>query len=286
MTETFQYEGYEIPLDLVLLTGGGPDTWHEISVGHIREYEKYCPIEPNHDVLEVGCGVGRDAIQLTHLIDRHGSYTGIDIIRPSIEWCQANITSRYPNFRFIALDVKSQIHNAAGRLQVRDVTFPLGDGTIDRIVLQSVFTHMFESDIIHYLREFRRLLRPSGRVFASFFLLDDESVQMAAKAGGDLTFKHLHGDGCYINDVEYPEGAVGFTEVALGRMLSAGGFELDQPIHRGFWCGRQGVEDGQDIAVLRPAQLGLRQQLLRSATRLFKRLGRAPAVDTSRESEI
>lgn len=153
--ENFEYQGFSIPVDLVELTGGGPETWDVISVGHMREYERYCPIDASHDVLEIGCGVGRDAIQLTKLLSS-GTYTGVDIIKPSIEWCGANITSRFPNFRFHYLDIHSQIHNPSGQVRVQEVQLPVKDQSIDRIILQSVFTHMFEPDIVHYLREFRR----------------------------------------------------------------------------------------------------------------------------------
>src|SRR4051812_827645 len=193
LTTMFSYEGYEIPVELVNLTGGGTDTWHDISVGHMREYERYCPIEPDHHVLEIGCGVGRDAIQLTKLLSERGGYTGVDIIRPSIEWCQANITPRFPNFTFVCVDVQSQIHNPGGHLPVQAVRLPGDDGSVDRIILQSVFTHMFEHDIVHYLHEFRRLLRPGGRVFASFFLLDDEALAMAERTGQPLTFRFPYG---------------------------------------------------------------------------------------------
>jgi SAM-dependent methyltransferase len=251
----FEYQGFTIPVELVELTGGGTDTWDIISVGHMREYERYCPIEPGHHVLEVGCGVGRDAIQLTRLLTS-GSYTGIDIIKPSIEWCGANITPLYPNFRFHYLDIHSQIHNPTGTLDVQAVSLPVADASTDRIILQSVFTHMFEGDIVHYLREFRRVLRPGGKVFASFFILDDESLALARstnRTGNDaLRFEVPYGDGCLVNDANYPEGAVGYVPEAFERILKAGGFVLDQPVHPGFWCGRRGVEDGQDIAILAP----------------------------------
>ena len=40
------------------------------------------------NVLEVGCGIGRDAIPLTQILSPNANYTGIDIIGRSIEWCQ------------------------------------------------------------------------------------------------------------------------------------------------------------------------------------------------------
>jgi SAM-dependent methyltransferase len=251
MSATFAYDGFDIPVDLACLTGGGPETWDDITVGHLLEYERYCPVHPDHSVLEVGCGVGRDAIGLSRILSRDGRYVGIDIIRPSIEWAQQHITPRFPNFEFRCLDIQSQIHNPGGTLQVREVALPIETNSVDRIILQSVFTHMFEDDIVHYLAEFRRALRPGGVVFTSWFVLDDESLEMArATEGNTLTFEFDFGQGCLINDELHPEGAVGFTPAAFDRILQRGGFELNQPLHRGLWCGRQDVSDGQDIAIL------------------------------------
>jgi ubiquinone/menaquinone biosynthesis C-methylase UbiE len=254
--ELFEYRGYEIPVDLVNLTGGGTDTWDAISKGHMVEYERYCPIAPDHAVLEIGCGVGRDAIQLTTHLSSAGKYIGIDIIKPSIEWCQQNISTKYPNFAFHYLDIGSQIHNPAGTQAVTAVTLPVRTWSIDRIVLHSVFTHMFRDDIVHYLREFARVLRPGGRVMASVFVVDDESLELARATGQSLTFDFPYGDGCRINDERFPEGAIGYTVPALDAMLSAGGLELVGPIHRGFWCGRTGTDDGQDVLVLQPTARG------------------------------
>ena len=266
-SKLFSYKGYDIPLPLVNLTGGGTNTWDMISEVHMQEYAAYCPIEPDHVVLEPGCGVGRDAISLTKVLSNKGQYIGFDIIKPSIEWCEANITSRYANFTFFYLDIQSQIHNPAGKRKTTQLQLPVKNRSVDRIVLHSVFTHMFEDDITHYLREFRRILKPNGRVMASFFVLDDESLALARAKAGDLLFDHHHGNGCFINDKDHPEGAVGYTPTALMRMLKHGGMMLDQDIHHGYWSGRSGVTDGQDIVVMKPGALlpihKLRQALRR-----------------------
>jgi SAM-dependent methyltransferase len=254
VTSTFHHEGFDIPVHLAELTGGGPETWRDISIHHMDEYARYSPISSDQSVLEIGCGVGRDAIMLAQVLGSEGSYVGIDIIAPSIEWCQNNIAARYPNFRFVHLDIKSQIHNADGVQEVRDIRLPVANRSMDRIILQSVFTHMFEDDIVHYLREFRRILRPGGVVFASFFLYDDESVQMARDTGQPLTFHFPYGEGCFINDEQYPEGAVAYEQSAFNRILERGGMALQQPMHRGAWCGRTGMSDGQDVAILSPVR--------------------------------
>ncbi|MHB8858183.1 MAG: class I SAM-dependent methyltransferase [Thermoleophilia bacterium] len=253
----FNYKGYAIPVDLVNLTGGGVDTWEDISLGHQEQLRTYCPIEPGADVLEIGCGVGRDAIQLTEFLSEAGSYTGIDIIPPSIEWCQNNITPKFPNFTFHYLDIQSQIHNSGGSLKTTDIRLPVDDDSIDRVILHSVFTHMFEEDIVHYLHEFCRVLRDGGMVMASFFFLDGEAFDLLIQQKKKepftfLSFEHDYGNGCFINDTDYPEGAVGYEPDAFERILARGKMRLARPIGKGFWCGREGVTDGQDIAILEP----------------------------------
>lgn len=250
--KTFSYDGYKIPIELINLTGGGIDTWDVISKGHMSEYQKYCPIKKNSKIVEIGCGVGRDAIQLTKYLNSSGSYFGVDIIKSSIEWCQKNITPKYSNFKFYFYDIKSQIHNPSGTKKTTDIKLPIKSATIDRIILQSVFTHMFEEDIIHYLLEFRRILKPSGKIFASFFITDPKSLRLAKKTKSNLNFLYKLNSHCYINDQNYPEGAVGYTIKGLKNLLNKSKLCLDQPIHRGFWCGRKNVTDGQDIVIIKP----------------------------------
>jgi SAM-dependent methyltransferase len=251
----FEYKSYRIPVRLIELTGGGVDTWDVISRGHMEQYARYAPIAPDSAVLEVGCGVGRDAIQLAEHLSEQGSYVGIDIIQPSIEWCQANIAARHPNFQFHYLDVRSQMYNRSGSVAVRGVTLPVESESMDRIILQSVFTHMFFDDIVHYLREFRRILRPEGRVVASYFIMDEGARQRIESGAGspspNLTFKHEYGPGCWVNDKYYPQGAVAYTFEQLERMLRLSGMMLDQPVHRGHWSGLAGMPDGQDMVVFR-----------------------------------
>jgi len=44
-------------------------------------------LSPDMRVLDVGCGQGRMARPLIGFFDQ-GDYTGFDIVKPGIEWCQ------------------------------------------------------------------------------------------------------------------------------------------------------------------------------------------------------
>jgi SAM-dependent methyltransferase len=246
----FEYKGYRIPVDLAYLTGGGPDTWEPVSRHHMDAYDRYTPIDPSASVLELGCGVGRDAIELTGRLSERGSYIGLDINEPCIEWCRKNIAGRYPNFRFCLVDVYSQLYNPRGTVRVQDVTLPADASSIDRILLQSVFTHMFRDDIVHYFRELRRVLKPDGLAFATFFVLDDTARAAIEKARPPLTFEHRYED-YRVNNPRLPEHAVAYSEITIAQMLERGGLTLAQPIHYGNWSGRENAEYSQDLLVLR-----------------------------------
>src|SRR5215211_609011 len=69
-------------------------------------------LEPHDDVLDIGCGVGRIAVGLTEYLT--GRYEGFDISPAAIAWCQENITSRYPNFRFTVADIGNTVYNPEG----------------------------------------------------------------------------------------------------------------------------------------------------------------------------
>jgi len=198
-----------------------------------------------------------------HLPDRlgvDGAYLGLDIIPRTIQWCQDNISPRFPNFRFQLIDVYNKFYNPTGTLRAKDMQLSADDASVDRILLQSVFTHMFEEDITAYLREFRRVLKPGGLVHATLFMLDPRVGTYARRLrevrlrhcepNDELTFTIDYADGCSIQTVDPPEAAVAYTPEAIQRMLENSRLQLDRPIDLGSWSGRQS-DHGQDIAVLR-----------------------------------
>ena len=252
--EFFEFRGFRIPAHLIALTGAGGETLDSIGRAHIRLYEKFCGLAPDMTILDVGCGIGRDAMQLLDFLDDKGRYIGIDVTRDSILWCQDNITTRHPAFEFHHFDAENELYNPHGRKTSMDFTLPVANGSVDRIVLASVFTHLFHDEALHYMREFARVLKPSGLIYASFFLYTEEAIAAARKTHRTsflATFEHPLSDGVFSNDAAYPRGAVAFTDAAMSRLILASGLRLVRPYLKGWWSGMHAeADDGQDVAIL------------------------------------
>ena len=257
MEETFQFRGYDIPIRLCLLTGGGPETFEEISDLHIRNIGAACGLRPDLHVLEVGCGIGRDAIPLTQILGPEGRYVGTDVIGESIAWCTQNISSRHPNFEFVHQDIQDDLHNPHGTEELLSARLPVEDAWADLVILQSVFTHMLPPGVARFLSEFARALRPSGLVYLTAFVVDDRvlaTARLTNRTVWNLRFEHEIENGVYVNDPARPTGAVAYREEVLRRLVSDSGLAAVGPVRPGSWSGAYPVWfGGQDVLVLRRA---------------------------------
>jgi SAM-dependent methyltransferase len=253
---SFEFRGFRIPVHLIALTGAGPETLDSIGRAHIRNFDRHVGLFPGMTLVDLGCGIGRDAFQLLDFLDAQGRYVGVDVTRDSMLWCQRNITARDARFCFHHFDAFNELYNPFGRRHTEDFQLPLADASVDRITLASVFTHLLEDEVVHYMREFRRVLRPDGLVYANFFLHAPEALAAARTTGTTpwtARFEHRLGDGVYGNDPTYPRGAVAYSDAAMRRMMARAGLVTDRPYVKGSWSGLYGdqAEDGQDAVILR-----------------------------------
>ncbi len=135
MDNFFHFRGYDVPVKLVEYTGVGCDRFEEVSDWHIKQVQRYIGINKADHVLEIGCGIGRDEIPLSLLLEE-GYYIGTDTIRESVQWCTDNITKRHPNFSFFHHDILDTLHNPNGKLRALEIIQPTQDSSIDLIILQ------------------------------------------------------------------------------------------------------------------------------------------------------
>jgi hypothetical protein len=113
------------------------------------------------------------------------------------------------------------------------------------VLATSVFTHLLEADATHYIAECERVLAPGGRLFATFFLLNDTSRALMAEGKAGLTFLDVD-ERLAILDEDLPEEAVAYDDEWVFETLRVNGLELIG-LHPGSWCGREEYISFQDI---------------------------------------
>lgn len=227
---------------------GGADDFAAIGERFLGHFRDICGLRPDERVLDVGCGIGRMAVPLTKYLNEKGSYEGFDIVRDGIDWCNNNITSRYPNFHFQLADIFNKVYNPTGTFQAKEYRFPYADESFDFVFLISVFTHMLPEDMENYLRETARVLKNGGRCLITFFLWNQEVSRLVEAGKSKFDFRHEYGN-YRVQDANLPESAVSYDEAFILSLYQKYGLTVKLPIHYGAWCGRDKFLDGQEILV-------------------------------------
>jgi SAM-dependent methyltransferase len=209
-------------------------------------------LEPDHAVLEPGCGTGRMARPLTGYLNAEGSYDGFDVVPEAVRTCVEEIGQAHPNFRFQHVDVHNSVYNRNGSLDPESFAFPYPDSTFDLVFLTSVFTHMLPPEVRHYMDEIRRVLKPTGRSLMTFFLLNPEAIAAIEAGRTRRTFEH-EGEGYRYDLQGRPEAAVAYREEDACSLIESAGLRLDGEVHHGGWMGQRPAAAGQDVVIVRPS---------------------------------
>jgi len=218
--------------------------------------EKFCNeyivklggLKPNHKVLDIGCSIGRLAMPLTKFLNNSGRYFGLDIVPEAIKWCSENITPKYPNFHFILSDNKSMRYNPKGKIKNSKYKFPFDGHYFDFIILSSVFTHMLPDDMENYFSEISRVLKIQSKCLITFFLLNEESLQLIDSNKSKLPFVYQLNEFRTTNK-EFPEAAIAYDENFIKKLFKKNGLDIIKPIFYGGWCSRKNFSGNQDMII-------------------------------------
>ena len=232
------------PRKLIDVIGGGD--FDVIGREFFRHFTGIGGLQPQHRVLDVGCGCGRMAVPLISFLKGTGEYWGFDIVPAAIQWSRENITARHPQFHFELADIFNKVYNPKGKKQSGEYHFPHPDKFFDFTFLTSVFTHMLAAHMEHYLSEIARTLKPGGRCLISFFLLNAESRGLMERGQSNPVFRHSFPD-CVVSNADAPEAAVAYDEQFIRQRLGKHGLQLVEPVHYGSWPGRKKFLSYQDI---------------------------------------
>ena len=218
------------------------ESWMAVGVCNAENLVRLGGLKRGEALLDVGCGAGRLAMALSPEFAGAGSrYEGVDPHQEGVNWAQQNITPRYPDFRFRHIDVFNAAYNKVGAGEERVATLPYDDNAFDIVALFSVFTHITTAGVLRYLDEIHRVLKPGGRMFATFFLIDDHAK--SAIANKTVRHQELHafepGDDAYwTSKPDLPEVALAYPVEFIRNELLKRDY-AEPAVHFGQWCRRK-----------------------------------------------
>jgi ubiquinone/menaquinone biosynthesis C-methylase UbiE len=137
------------------------DHWLEVDPSRLEAYEEMfrwrpemapllepAELAPGQVVVDYGCGPGMLALELARTVGPEGRVVALDLNESFLERAAKRAASE----------------GLAARIEWRlvlDDHLPLPDASVDRVVCKNVLEYV--DDPVATLREFRRVLRPSGR---------------------------------------------------------------------------------------------------------------------------
>ena len=204
-------------------------------------------LNPDADVLDVGCGGGRMAAALSYYL-QDASYRGFDVHEPSIAWCREHLQARDPRLQFDHVALQNLLYSPETGADAAGYQFPYDDASFDFVIATSLFTHMFRAETAHYLREFARVLRPGAVAFVTAYLLNSDSALAMARDPDAMQFRHEH-DEALVRDADSPAAAVAMPQDWLLADARTAGLGVDRVAY-GSWTAQTRLAL-QDVMLLR-----------------------------------
>jgi SAM-dependent methyltransferase len=214
-------------------------------------------LQPSDALLDVGCGPGRIAKELSRYLAADGTYYGLEIQARFVERLRQQYVER-PNFHFYHADIRNTDYNPRGMISPTAYKFPLPDGCVQLVVLRSVFTHMLPAEMENYMSEIFRVLSPHGRSVITYYLLNEQSRPFVDAAPRPIFSAFpFDGRGSFPFDrgthrvryAEVPERAVAYDEEFVRSLYDRCAMKILEPINYGSWSGRIRYLTGQDLIV-------------------------------------
>jgi SAM-dependent methyltransferase len=202
-------------------------------------------LAPDGHLLDIGCNYGRLAIALGDYLDNGGEYEGFDPQRGHVLWAKEHWMPNHQSTALHIANIRNRIYNPGGSLSPTEFRFPYQDGRFDVVVAHSLFPYLLAEEFEHYAAEIARVLKPGGRLLATFFLLDEE----AREATLSLTDPHCFR---YSTGRSRSRGRTVAASALMMKICAPGlrekGIELGPPIF-GSWRGWTGAGFWEDALV-------------------------------------
>ena len=238
---------YYPPIRLRRHVGTGGFDWTGIEL--VAYLKLLCNLKPNDIIWDIGCGYGNLQLSLANR-GWFGTIIGTDIHKPCISWAQKNISSKHQSFKFIHADIYNYAYWTKGKNDAESwLSNYIDNKNFDIIVARSLFTHMLPDELDIYFKYISKSLKNSGKVVATFFLLNDK--QKNIKINNSIHFIRKNESLFYsIKNKLAPTAAVAYDEDYIIETMGKYSLIVEK-IYYGTWSGREDCYLGQDLIVMK-----------------------------------
>lgn len=201
-------------------------------------------------ILDIGSGCGRLALPFSRFLRPGGRYAGVDVWEEANAWCRANI-------RIDGLAIDFHTQQAANRYYFEPDnglanSFRmeyLDEKSFDIGVALSVFNHMKKNDVVAYLNELSRVLKPGAVAYITGFVIDSAFFEYVARSGLHKQVKEDPVDrGCYYA-YSLQDFFAGYTLAAWYEMFRAHGLRV-VCFETGNWAEKKGARLYEDSFIV------------------------------------
>lgn len=217
------------------------NNFYDRAIEGVYSLIKHAGLQPNHRVLDFGCGIGRLASPLVKYLTEEGSYVGLEVNAKAVEWCAENISAVASNFAFHHIDVFNDWYNPDATARTEDYILPFEEQSFQTSVLSSVFTHLSEEESENYLLQIGRVMEKKGRVWSSWYLINDEAKAAVASQSTQWKFDLSKPGPGYFHNSQKLGQAASFDQNWVIEAFRRAGMEVEH-IYLGFWTGRKQQE--------------------------------------------
>ena len=210
----------------------------------------YGPDRHPGSILDIGCGYGRLAYGLRRS-NFEGEYRGFDILGRHISWLNENFNSgqEQKRYQFLHADIYNQRYNPDGK-SLDDLDLPYTIASFDCLASLSVFTHMYEEEVVKYIRYLKQFIKNGGSWVATFFALPYEFSLENQPVDAVYPLVQQVSENAFIHSAKEPLLVIAFKEQFLVNLFAREQLEVvDQ--RKGRWFSKDNSLELQDWFVLK-----------------------------------
>lgn len=216
-------------------------------------------LTPQSTILDYGCGLGRLAYAASKFLDASGHYFGYEPNQEALSFLRKAYAS-HTNFSFAGLElpveedyvaVQQQSASREGKAAADVSLAGLCTRPIDVQYSSSVFTHMWQSDIVTTLAKITSQMSPAGVSINTWLCVDDHAAYSLRCGLTDRALPYRVGDALTYSQSN-PLVCTAYELPVVQAIYTAAGQDILE-ILPGSWSG--GRDNGihyQDIIVSKP----------------------------------